>query len=336
MKGLLTRVKGSTPAKVFAAYGEAGASNYATGLAFNGFIAMFPMILGLLSLTGLVIHSPGAEARVQDAVTSIFPGDARGQVGHALQGVRHSAGIMGIVSLLGLIWSGTGLFSGMEFALTQIFGTKQRDALRQRVMGVVMMLIFLAAVIVVVLINSAAALAPALSIVSVVVGAAALTGLLAALYRFVPNRTFTIREVLPGALVGAACIEIFTLLFPLYARMSHGFNTYGQQFALFFVLATWLLFLSQFILLGAVFIRMRVGEPTQEGLVAAPSGDSKDTPRPVDAVKEEKGVASPGGAGEQHQVELDGRRAEHGSRTPLVAIVAATTGVILGRRMGRR
>ena len=64
-------------------------------------------------------------------------------------------------------------------------------------------------------------------------------------------------------------IELFSLLFPLYAKISKGFGTYGQQFALFFLLATWLSFMCQFILIGAVFNKMRLGTPTDEGIVAA-------------------------------------------------------------------
>ena len=46
----------------------------------------------------------------------------------------------------GLLWSASAIFSSMEFAFTQIFGTKQRDMLRQKAMGLVMMLLLVVAV----------------------------------------------------------------------------------------------------------------------------------------------------------------------------------------------
>jgi len=285
---MIARARRSTPAKVVAAYGGSQASNFAAGLAFNAFMAMFPLILGLLSLLGVVVRDPNMQARVQDAITSIFPSDAHAEMLRALQGVKHSAGILGVVSILGLLWSGTSLFGSMEFALTQIFGSTQRDAVRQRLMGLVMMVVFLAAVVAAVVANSAAAATALGGILGIIVAAAVLIGLMCAIYRFVPNRTFALRDVVPGAVLAGACIEILTLVFPLYARLAHGFNTYGQQFALFFVLGAWLGFLMQCILLGAVFNRMRLGVPTDEGLFAAPDDESHDAPRPVDAIRSQQ------------------------------------------------
>jgi hypothetical protein len=87
-----------------------------------------------------------------------------------------------------------------------------------------------------------------------------MVALLVALYRFVPNRKLRLRDVLPGALLAGVLIEVLSLAFPLYARIAGGFNTYGAQFGLFFLLATWFYFLAQFVLLGAVLIRIRVGD----------------------------------------------------------------------------
>jgi uncharacterized BrkB/YihY/UPF0761 family membrane protein len=88
-----------------------------------------------------------------------------------------------------------------------------------------------------------------------------MVGLLVMLYRFVPNRTFEVGDVIPGALLAGILIEVFSLGFPLYARFAGGFNTYGAQFGLFFVLATWFYIVSQLIMLGAVVIQFRLGKP---------------------------------------------------------------------------
>lgn len=288
MHQLLARLKDSAPARALKAYGDAHAGNYANGLAFTAFLSMFPIILGLLVVIGLVVRSPAVQSHVQSVIVSIFPSDAGPQVKQALNGVSRASGPLGAVSLLGLLWGGSSFFGNVEFALTQIFGTRQRDTLRQRAMGAVMLVIFLVAVLLAVAANSAAAASPVGVVIGLVVGTAVLVLLVGAVYRFVPNRTFTFRQVLPGALVAGACIEVFTLVFPLYAKLMHGFNSYGQQFALFFLLAAWLSFLSQFILLGAVVVRMRHGAPSDEGLVSAPESDSRDIERPSDAVEEQQ------------------------------------------------
>ena len=109
---------------MLSAYGESQASNYAAALAFAAFIAMFPMMLGVLSIIGLAIRDPATEARFQNLILQIFPGSAQPELQSAIHGVRQSAGWLGLVSLAGLVWSAGGIFTTMEFALTRIFGTK--------------------------------------------------------------------------------------------------------------------------------------------------------------------------------------------------------------------
>jgi HAMP domain-containing protein len=131
------------------------------------------------------------------------------------------------------------------------------------------------------------------TVISFAVGSAVMILLLVALYRFVPNRTFRARDVIPGALVAGVCIEVLTLAFPLYARVAGGFNTYGAQFALFFLLATWFYLLSQLILLGAVYNKFRLGEPRARGLIASPMRESRDKTRPVETIEQKKAEVPP-------------------------------------------
>jgi len=287
-KKLIERTKQTMPARLATAYGQSQASNYAASLAFNAFLTMFPLMLGVLAVVGLAIHDPGALDQIQRMVISAFPSDAQPQLLNALQGTRRAAGWLSVVSIAGLIWTGTGLFAAMEFALTEVFGTKQRDMLRQRAMGIIMMVLFVLAVIVAVTANGAASVVPFMPVGGFLVGAIVMIALLAAIYRFVPNRTFALRDVLPGAVLAGLLIEVLSLAFPVYSRVSHGFNTYGQQFALFFLLATWLYFLSQLLLLGAVYNRMRLGRPGTEGVVAAPPADTRQKREPVEAINEQK------------------------------------------------
>jgi membrane protein len=287
---LAERAQKTLPARVMTAYGESQASNYALALAFACFMAMFPMMLGALSLIGLAIRDPATEARFSSLVLQVFPATAQPEIQSALRGVKDSWSWLGIVSLAGLVWSASSIFSTMEFALTQIFGTKQRDMLRQRLMGLVMMVLLVAAIVLTVVINAASAFVPSngAGVVSFFAGAVVMVALLLALYRFVPNRTFRVHEVLPGALLSGVLIEVLSFAFPLYARIAGGFNTYGAQFALFFLLATWFYLLSLLVLVGAFFNRFRLGEPSRLGLIASPIRESREKPTPVEAIEEQK------------------------------------------------
>lgn len=303
---MIRRIRGWLPFRVLAAYGASQSSNYASALAFSCMLAMFPLMLGILSLIGLAIRDPGTEAKAQNFIIQMFPGNAQPQLLDALHGVRQSAGWMGLLSLAGLLWSASSIFSTMEFALTQIFGTKQRDLVRQKLMGLLMMMPLVVAVGLIVAANAVAALFPFAWVTGFIIGSVVMIGLLVMLYRFVPNRTFALRDVLPGALLAGILIEVFSLGFPLYARFAGSFNTYGAQFGLFFLLAAWLYVLSELILLGAVFNRFRLGQPGAKGLVASPLRESREVRRPVEVITDAKGEEQP----------EDTRPAPVGSRTP--------------------
>lgn len=317
-----------------AAFGESQASNYAGALAFAGFLAMFPMILGALSIIGLAIRDPATEARFQMLILQAFPSNAQPELQNALHGVKQSAGWLGLVSLGGLIWSASGIFSSMEFALTQIFGTTQRNMWRQKLMGLVMMAVLIVALAITVAANEAAGyLSNYLRfawVLSFLIGAAVMVTLLVLLYRFVPNRTFSLPDVLPGALLAGVLIEVLSLGFPLYARVAGGFNTYGAQFGLFFLLATWLYLMSELLLLGAVYNRFRLGRPVAKGLIASPDEESRQPKRPVEVIKQKKAAAS-NESNETPPADAAGHRSVF-QRAVLVLLVGATVASRVIRR----
>lgn len=270
------------------AFGASQAGNYASALAFNTLLAMFPLMLGILAIIGLSVRDPATEARFQLLIVATFPSTAQPELIRALHGVKDSAGLLGIISIGGLIWSGSGIFATMEFAFAQIFGITQRDTVRQKLMGFVMMIVLVAAVGVTVGANALAGLLPAAWFLSFVIGAAAMVCLLVLLYRLVPNRTYTLREVLPGALLAGVLIEVLSLAFPLYERIAGGFNTYGAQFALFFLLAAWFYLLCNLLLLGAVYNKFRAGAPRQPGLIASPQRESREVASPHEVIEQKK------------------------------------------------
>lgn len=289
---MIQGIRSSLPVRVVGAFGASQAANYASALAFNTLLAMFPLMLGILSIIGLSVRDPATDARFQSLIVQTFPGTAQPELLRALEGVKNSAGWLGLVAIGGLIWSGSGVFATMEFAFAQIMGTKQRDPLRQKVMGFVMMLLLVVAVALTFAANALAGLLPGAWVLSFVVGAVVMVALLLLLYRLVPNRTYTVLEVLPGALLAGVLIEVLSLAFPLYERVAGDFNTYGKEFALFFLLAAWFYLLSNLVLLGIVFNKFRAGAPSRFGLLASPSREARDVP-PAHEVIEQKKAEEP-------------------------------------------
>ena len=270
------------------AFGASQASNYASALAFNAMLSMFPLILGILAIVGLSIRDPAIDTKVQYFIIQSFPSTAHDELLSALKGVKQAAGWFGLVSIAGLLWSASGIFGSMEFVFAEIFGIKQRDMVRQKLMGFVMMLILIVALAITVGANTLAALLPYSWVPSFFIGALVMMLLLTLLYRLVPNRSYPIRHILPGALLAGLLIEVLSLAWPLYANVSHGFNTYGKGFALFFLLAAWFYLLSNLILLGAVYNKFRLGDPMKEGLIATPNHQARSVPKPGEAIRDQK------------------------------------------------
>ena len=269
-RALLPRLRASTPGRVLSAYGSTNTGSHASGLAFNAVMAMFPMILGALAIIGWVVSSAGIQSQAQTAILRALPGTSGIELSKVVTGdLHHYAGLLGIVGILGLLWGVTNFFGSLEFCLSRIFEFPQRSFLRQRAMGAVMMFVLVAGMLIAVAANTLMNLIPVMAGIGPAAGFLAMGSLTLTIYRLVPNRTFRIRQLWPGAVVSGVLIELITLLFPLYAKLAHGFDTYGQSLALFFLLATWLAFLSQFILIGALWNRVRLGEEfTASGLLA--------------------------------------------------------------------
>jgi membrane protein len=260
---------GTYPGRLIAAFGSSQAGNYASGLAFNAFLSMFPLILGCLAVLGFATQSSSVSEHVQQAILTFFPSDASPALQSAFKGVQQHSGLLGAVSVVGLLWSGGSLFTSMEFSLGMVIGTRQRPFLRQRGMALVMTILFGVAIITTVGVNSLIALPGLGWLFEPVAGLIIWYAFMLAVYRLVPNRTYRLRDMWPGVLIAGTAMEALTLLWPVYTSLSHGFSTYGSALALFFILAAWLYFLAEFILLGAVANRLHAGEPETHGLLAA-------------------------------------------------------------------
>lgn len=255
------------PGRLIAAVGASQAGNYASAVAFTAFVSMFPLILGLLAIVGYATQSQSATKAALTAILGFFPSDAHTELANLFELIQKNRGTLGIISVVGLLWSGSSLFTGMEFALGVVVGVRQRGFLRQRAMALVMTVLFVVALVVTIGVNSLIAVPGVIWGFEPVAGLVVWCALMLAIYRLVPNRTYKVRELWRGVLIAGTAMELLTLLWPAFTRFSKGYSTYGAVFALVFLLASWLYFLAEFILLGAVANHMHAGEPDARGLL---------------------------------------------------------------------
>jgi membrane protein len=251
--------------RLLVAYFESGTPNYAAGLAFNAFLTMFPIVLGLLSIVGFVIHDQAVFREVERVVIEAFPHDAQNAVSGTLRDASRHAGTIGLISVAGLLYSGTALFASLEFALNQIYDIPGRNPIVQRITGLRLIGIFAVGIVLAVALNVAIGLVNgellnAAAYLNVIAGWFVITCLLFWIYWSVPNRQLGAREVLPGAIAAGALIELLTLAFPFLFQLIHRASAYTQGFTLVLALSTWLYFMSQLLLMGALFNRIILEE----------------------------------------------------------------------------
>src|SRR5438874_3138704 len=264
-RALAGRAAGSLPGQVVRKFGEDNGPNQAVLIAWNVLFSIFPIVLAMAAVLGLLLSSTGIKAdAVYQTVLAIVPDQqGRAQALAGLDAVKRQSGLFFLVALAGFIWSGSSLFGAMEQAFDLIFHCPPRPFLRQKLMGVLMMLLFtvLAGIAI-----GTSALLPLLKqlpvvpaswtqsatvyVLQPVVGVSAGVLLFSVLYYVVPNRRQRLAEVWPGALLAGIAFYLLTLLFPLYLSFNKGLNQYGKSFAFLFIVMNFFYFLGLITMLG--------------------------------------------------------------------------------------
>ena len=297
------QVLNSFPGRVVRRYASANGSAWAIDIAWNLLFAFFPIILAITTFLGIFIGGGGVASGIDQNLEKQLPGGQGALVVQALHSFHNAAGPLLAVSFAGLVWSGSSLFGAMDQGLSALHAAKPRSFLRQKLMAIVMMLVLTVLVVLATASSSLLSLvtsvrgAPAFLSVAAVAfllqvafGVAVGIVLFGAIYVVVPNVRQRVGEIFYGAALAAVLFEAFTLLFPLYFRLEHGFSTYGSTFALFFLLLTFAYWIGQIIMFGgAVNVERRATHPGRIPEATAPRSE----PTAPAATRSLVGVASP-------------------------------------------
>lgn len=209
--------------------------NNAAGLAYNLILAVFPIVITLLSLLGFFLNTldPGAYQSVLDKMTSSSSSlaEAKPIVAAAFQEIRKDAGLLGVIAVVLALFNGSRLFIFIEGCLDIIYQVRPRGLLAQNLLSIVMLLLF----VVIFPIAAVASAAPAFvfsllqqTAFSQVPGSTLLFGLggmlggliawyllFQVIYLVVPNQKISFRQSWFGSVVAAVLLELYLALFPL-------------------------------------------------------------------------------------------------------------------------
>ena len=223
-------------------YGDDNGGVLAANLTYTGFISLFPLLLVLMTILGLVASvSTKIRNEVINAVTGQVP-----LIGHTLAGnVQHLQrnSVIGlVVGLLGLIWGGTGLARAGLFTMEQVWNVPGPDR-PGFVPRMVRSLVFLGLLGVGVIVTTLLAALNTYGHNSVwlVVGAdmvagAANVAMYIAAFRILTPKLVATRSLLPGAAVGGIVYTMLqvlgTFLVHHYLRSDSAYGVFGTVLGL--------------------------------------------------------------------------------------------------------
>jgi YihY family inner membrane protein len=238
-------------------FGDDKGGNLTTLLAWNGFFALFPLLLILVTTLGFLLgRHPALEQRVLHSTLAEFP-----IIGNQLQDNVHSLranGLALVIGLAGFVWGARGITQAGQHAMAELWNIpgKQRPSFATRQLrGLVLLLVFGLGVV------ATTALASLASVgghsLLVVVGNLVASAVVNAGLFLIAFRVLTPRQVPSGRLlVGAAVAGVlFTLLqavggYLVGHNLKHAQQVYGF-FAIVLGLMSWLFLGAQVTLYGA-------------------------------------------------------------------------------------
>jgi membrane protein len=240
------------------------APNLASLLAWGTLSALLPLLLGMLSLAGLVLRDPRTLDQVYSTIVAVLPSDIAGLVGGVIDGIRNApAGSVGIIALLLLLFNGSAFFSNMAAVFDQAYHVEGRNPLVERLIALAMLVVTAALLVISTLAAGLATLVDSLpgalpigpvlgKVVSWSIEILSVFALFMLMYRVLPNAKQTWKDVLPGAVLSTVLLLVVSQVFPLYLTLFPP----NQAYALFgvFLVFTFFLYLVGFVLvLGAEF-----------------------------------------------------------------------------------
>ena len=136
--------------RTFSEFSRDNLTDWAAALTYYGILSIFPALIALVSIIGLIGHS--ATKPLLDNLGSFAPGPAHDILRNALNGLtksRGGAGILFVVGLAGALWSASGYVGGFMRASNAIWDVEEGRPIWKtiplRVGVTILMLVLLAA-----------------------------------------------------------------------------------------------------------------------------------------------------------------------------------------------
>lgn len=253
---------------------DAKAPRLGAALAFYTIFSLAPLLVIAVSVAGLLFGREAAQGQLTHQLISVL-GEVPGKAVEAMLigASKPASGILAsIVGVVTLLIGSTGLFVELQESLNTIWGVPPRPGntvwllLRQRLlsfsfvlgMGFLLLLTLVTSAAVSAVtsfVNLLPYSAKLLQLGNLGVSFAVTTGLLAMMYKLLPDAEIAWRDVFVGALLTAALFTLGKYLIGLYLGLSSFSSTFGAAGSLVAILS-WIYYSAQILLFGAEFTQV--------------------------------------------------------------------------------
>ncbi len=232
--------------RAYSEFSQNHGSIYAAAVTYYVVFSLFPMLLFLVAVFGIIVRDPQLQVRVVNDIMKQIPQALkfRSEVEKIISGVANpQSGLVGVFGLIGLAWTASGMFGALRRALNNAFDVESsRGFVRARARDIFSVVGVLILSLLSVVLSTALGVFRALSDhlfhgFLVNLGWAAVYLLLPlaiswcvffATYRWVPNHSLSRRDLWLGALVAAVGFEVAKSGFGIYlANFGHYSDVYG-------------------------------------------------------------------------------------------------------------
>jgi membrane protein len=235
-------------------------THLAAMVAYFALLSFVPLVFLALSLFGLAHRAEASDFFIKE-LKRAFPGTSLNSIIKLVHQVQDHAAALGIIGGIGLLWSSLSLFSALESALNIVYGLPNRRFLHGKGIAAALMASVLTTLFVSLVVGAFGVsvlkhhlqFADSSAVAYVASVGASLVGVfvfLLAVYSWLPNTKVTVRDALPGAIVGAISLEASFLALPLFvdfADLNVTLRTLGGAA----ILLIWMYVMANVIVFGA-------------------------------------------------------------------------------------
>lgn len=226
-------------------------------VAYYALLSLVPFLFLMLSLIG-VLERQNEQSLLVEELEQVLPGQSVDGLIALVENIRVNARSYGVIGFVGLLWSSLGFLSAIESALNIVYDVPNRPFVRQKLLTVGLVVLGLCALFASLVVTTwvqrhSPAVVTALNgavLLSVAFSAGVSFAFLLAVYRLLPNTPVSVREAVPGAVVGTVALQLSFQALPLYLGFSES-QPALKAFNGLVVLLIWLFLMSNVLLLGA-------------------------------------------------------------------------------------